>query len=352
MPTKMIAGIDYDKLANIVDIHSAFTWEKFLQDGLDAHFNARAIDYPAPTIERKARASKYWTQTDYAGPFSGYLRCPRTNSSISVYTKQAFKYPVLWTRIQLPDLTGQTRRAWWGFENGSYAGNATALWRFDTKTDRLVAGPLLAPLKPINITNLLPSTYKTAMHYYVIEYTKPMAVFYIDNKVVCYQLFTPDSYFTGIAGPPYALVPSRPMAAAVHAMVESVGLGSQFDFPLSPYWFRVSEGDALPPRVIRLYQSTSTNLLAGLEVDPDITSHPFPVWGYEGKTIYFQADGAGTLDIEVLMSTGNWRTYATPAVVADTLLIHDIADNAVLARVVYTPTAAPDTINEAEVVLR
>lgn len=121
---------------------------------------------------------------------------------------------------------------------------------------------------------------------------------------------------------------------------------------MSPYYFRVNDGDPCPPRVYRLYQTGTNNLLAGLSVNPDVTSHPFPLFGYAEKTISFQADEAGTLAIQVLKQTDNWRTYDSVAVAVNTLLEYPISANEMLGRIIFTPTAPPANIVDAEVILR
>jgi len=91
--------------------------------------------------------------------------------------------------------------------------------------------------------------------------------------------------------------------------------------------------------------------LAGLSVDPDVTSEPFPLFNYSRKTILFQADGAGTLDIDILTQTGNWRTYDSQSVSANTLLTYNFGGEAYTGKVKFTPDNPPATINDAEVVL-
>jgi len=117
------------------------------------------------------------------------------------------------------------------------------------------------------------------------------------------------------------------------------------------YMFLDPREFSLEPQSLALYD-TSGNLLAGQTLDAgSITSQPLSVFGRRNKTIYFQADQAGTLDIEVLGLSGNWRTYESVAISADTLEPYPMTGDAVLCRVTFTPSAYPATIDEAEVVL-
>jgi len=106
------------------------------------------------------------------------------------------------------------------------------------------------------------------------------------------------------------------------------------------------------PKTHSLY-NVNGNLLRGQTVSAgSLTSEAFSVFGYRNKTIYFQADVSGTLNIEVLPLSGTWRTYGSEPVSADSLVVYTIAGEAVLCRVTFTPDSYPATISEAEVVLR
>jgi hypothetical protein len=70
--------------------------------------------------------------------------------------------------------------------------------------------------------------------------------------------------------------------------------------------------------------------------------------GYYKKSIYFMANQAGSLDIQILTQGGNWRTYDTVSMSANTLMKYRIEDEVILARIVFTPSTYPATILEAE----
>jgi len=338
-----------------LDIHESFTWEKFLREGIDAHFNARYRDYIDTTPNRDFTdlASVYWKQTKYVTPFDGSFTCPKGKSIIGVYSKRTFQYGILSAKTRTINVT-----SFIGFENGANAGNGVAAFRFDP-SDKLYAilnGAFT--LTNIDISTLYPTDHLTIEHVYTITILKNLAEFYIDNSLVAVGVNSPNLAFTTINGPPYFLFPSNiGVSPNLQALIEVWGFGSptiDTVLPLSPYNFRVSDGDPLPPRVYRLYETATSNLFAGLSMaSGSKTSHPFPIFGYAGKTIYFQANQPGTLGIQVLMQTDNWRTHSSPSVAADTLLKTTITEEGVLARVIFTPSAGafPATINEAEVIM-
>jgi hypothetical protein len=125
--------------------------------------------------------------------------------------------------------------------------------------------------------------------------------------------------------------------------------------PTSPFRFRVSDGHEVLPLRLPLYEENTSNLFAGKSVSSGtLVSHPFPVFGYAGKTIIFRADTASAtsgLVIETLTKSGNWRTYDVVTYSANTDFFYTLTGNLVLARLKYTPATYPASVAEGEVIL-
>jgi hypothetical protein len=346
-----------EELTSALDVHSSFSWEKALREGVDAHFNCIVDDLSSPPNVTIEPASSYWVLTKQTDLPEGYLVCPATKSGLALYSKRAFNYGHIAVKTKLPDMTGYASNAWifFGFENGWAAGNGIAAFKWDANNNlwAVLATPFWKRGPIVDLTNMLPSDYQTAYHVYSIKLNRNMAVFYIDTKAVCYGLFTPNSYFTPISGPPYALFSvETEIASSQLALIEIGGRGKELKLDLPYYNVRVIDGDPCPPMVIRLYQSGTNTLLAGLSLSSgSVTSHPVPIFGYRDKTIYFQTDQSGIILIEILTQTGNWRTYDSDTVSAKTLWWYKMTGDAVLARITFTPYTYPCTILDAEVVL-
>jgi len=336
-------------LGDALDLHSSFTWVKYLAEGLDAHFNARTVALDG--TDSLATPSDYWIQELHRTPWTGYITNPSTLHGIGIYSKRAFRYPVLSFRAIIPTILFGSS-IYVGFENGSMGGNGLAFFMFHSGASYVVIGSFGGSTN-LNITGLLPADFRTALHTYTVELNKTMAVFYVDNVAIAYGLITPNSAFTAILGPPYGLFSTEnPVSPVQSAFAEVVGAGNALRLALPPIYFRVSDGDPLPPKVIRLYDAGTNTLFAGLTIAAGSeTSHPVPVFGYDTKTFHFRASQAGTLLIEVLMETNNWRTYDTLPVAADTPLYYSMYGQAVLTRITFTPSAYPCTISEAEAVM-
>lgn len=251
---------------------------------------------------------------------------------------------------------------WLGFEDGHVAGTGLIGFRFSA-----------SPADPPNVwigsmpdsdkvVITVPADYQTALHVYTIKLSRSMISFYIDKTPVAFGLITPNSKFTAILGPPYALLSTQcPVSPSLPIFIEAIGHGTcaglcegvELKFQISPLMVRVTDGDPNPPMVFRLYDAGTNDLFTSLTIAAGSeTSHPFPIHGFQQKTINFRASEQGTLSIEVLEQTDNWREYDTMGITQDTVKSYSIEGEAVLARVVYTPNTYPCTISEAEVVLR
>jgi hypothetical protein len=340
-----------------LDLHSAFTWEKALREGVDAHFNCIVSDLSSPPNVSIQPASKYWILTAQTDLPTGYLTCPSSISGLSLYSKRAFNYGQISVKTKLPNMTGYPSNAWifFGFESGWAAGTGIAAFKWDAfnRLWALLATPFWYKQRLVDVTSMLPTDYQTNYHIYTVKLNKNMAVFYIDNMVVAYSLITPNSFINAISPPPYGLFSiETDIASSQLALIEIGGRGMTLNLDLPYYNVRVNDGDPLPPQVIKLYQAGTNTLLANLSISSgSVSSHPIPTFGYGKKTLYFMADQSGTLLIEVLTQTNNWRTYDSVSVLASTLKIYPMAGDAVLARLTFTPSTYPATINEAEAVL-
>jgi hypothetical protein len=138
-----------------------------------------------------------------------------------------------------------------------------------------------------------------------------------------------------------------------HQLFKSDGKAWGIELPdLGWRYYTWYEGDPCPPLTLPLYREASGYWLAGTSISSgSVTSHPIPTYGYSNKTLYFQANKAGTLEIQVYTLSGNWRSYDSKSVSAGSLLWYKMEGDAVLARVIFTPSSYPCTIQEAEVVM-
>jgi len=344
-------------LQKSMDTHSDFHYVKFLRSGVDGHFDARRAPLDAPHDYEYVDPSKYWKQG--ADLDIGQITCPADSWAVAIYSKNVFPNGKVVARITWPDLTKDGQSCWFGFENGSAGGTGTLAfsYRQESGVEKMyvvMSGGFSGyGTDTLEITNLLPSDYKTTDHEYAVIVSKNITEWYIDDALVALAVMSPNIGFSSISGPPYALGNAHYASNHLVTLLEPAGHGEELTLDIAPYQFRVSGGDPIKPRTYRLYDAGTNDLFAGLSIAAGSeTSHPFPLFGYGGKTVHFRADGAGTLDVEVLTQTNNWRTYDSITIAANTLKSYNLAGEGVLARITFTPDAYPTTITEAEAVLR
>ena len=374
MPVGSKAGIDYDELYRRIiaaeDAHSVFQWEHFLEQGLDAHFLCRYSTFDVTHYLDKA--SRYWVQTSYKLPFDGELRLPPHIKGVGIYTRRAFTYPHLIVVSKLPQLrpvgNENTVSLFIGLEHGAelFGGIAAFLQQTTTAfTDRLqVVVGTWRNNTTLNIDAAKPTNYATGRNQYRIFLTKNLVLFFINDRLRAVAVQSSEGAVAKVRENvlPYSIALIPPLPPRMTAFIELSTLGRTVpasDYiraPVSPYAFRVNDGNDVIPLQLPLYLDSSDTRVAGYSLSSGtLVTHPIPAFGYSGKTVYFMADQSSTsggLTIDVLTLSGNWRTYDSLTYTANTLLVYPISGDAVLVRLTYTPASYPATILEGEVVLR
>lgn len=336
-----------------------FQWEHFLRYGLDALFLCRVVKLDG--TEELCNASMYWKQLSYTSPFDGELRTPKNLMYVTIYSRYSFMYPRLYAYTKLPRYALATnenaRILFIGFEDGS-SGNIVAfvIRNLQGNIDfRALIGRQGAGWQSNYITSLLPSDFDTSKHRYYIAVTRNLAIFEIDEKPVHFVVLADSAPSTIVKSDvkPYG-VSIYPFTRHRLTFLLEQGAWRSVETedvvaPIAPYSIKVGEGSEIQPLSLQMYLENSDTRLAGYSVSSgSITSHPIPVYGYENKTLYFMADQAGTLSIQILTLSGNWREYDSVSVSANRLLVYRMAGEALLARVVFTPSTYPANILEAE----
>jgi len=357
-------GIDYAKLAEVIreelpPSRGLFTAKTYNIGDLESIFYS--IFYNTDEgVYRVGELNRYWSWgwDPNLGDWGKIdLPTPREHSFLCAYTKDVYSYPHGSVLTKLPDRTLISTGALFpfGFEAGPIG--LMGLIAFQISSDKnfyaQVGGKWgsIGDNVRIDLTSELPADYTTALHLYEIKVNRMNAEFYID-KVLKAVVLTGVPLAT-ISGPPYAIAGIASKISSKYPAFIELAYTNLGPYELSPVNLKVFDGDPAPPRLYRLYVSGTNTILAGYSISSgSVTSHPIPVFGYEGKTLFFQANQAGSLTIQILTQTGNWRTYDSVSVSANTLSKYILTGDIVLARIIFTPSTYPATINEAEAVLR
>jgi len=361
MAVEYVDGLNYAKLAeklrafayrDIVGLPFTYDVDSVFAGGKFTGAWAYGVEIPGEAVD----ASKYWTT---AG-----LRCPSNAQGVAVWTRRTFKYPkaAVVAKIPPPQAGAYYYPICLFNMASSELGGPIEFHSYGTDYDILAAGAWKTGVSHpfVKVQNILPSDYSTAYHNYMVKVNRWGVEFFIDGRLRGVVVATQSDFR-------YQLNNTLPYAIAVGY----AALNSEFCFglrvgntssnpadwgerllPISPHYVAVGDGEACPPRALHLYVSGSDTRLAGQSISSgSLSSHPIPIFGYPNKTLFFQANQAGTLLIEVLTLTGNWRTYDTNTISANTLWWYKMTGDAVLARLTFTPTTYPCSISEAEVVL-
>jgi len=337
-----------------------FQWEHFLHFGLDALFLCRVVGLDG--THRPSSASLYWRQLTYVFPYDGELRTPRNLRTVTIYSKHSFKYPRLYTSTRLPRYSlapnESHRQLWLGFEDGS-RGNIAGfnLYKSGTLDNVLYAtvGRHRGPWQYNDVTSFRPADYDTAVHKYSVAVARNLIIFEIDERPVHFAVIgagLPNAKVRENV-PPYgvSLFPftRHSLTFLLEQYVERSVETEDVVAPIAPYGLRIGEGSEVQPLSLQLYLDSSSTKMAGYSVSSgSVTSHPVPVYGYGNKTLLFMSDQSGTLSIQVYTLSGNWREYDSVTVSANKLLVYRMTGEALLARVVFTPSTYPTNILEAE----
>jgi len=343
LASREIVGLPY-----VYDLDSVF--QGFINTGDTEEYGVLATG-------EKTKASEYWSTSG--------LRCPSNAWEVSVWSRRTFRYPKATVAAKLPVpesgafyfpicLYTMGKSEWGGpidlrsWDGEGYNVLAPGEWRTNVGYPRAL------------IQDLLPSDYSTAFYAYTVKVNRWGVELFIRGRLRGVLIATQRDTRYGLYNTlPYAIGVGYANLASEYAFGIRVGNTSTDPaewaerlLPISPHFVAVGDGDPCPPRALHLYVPDSDTRLAGQSISSgSITSHPFPLFGYPNKTVYFMADQAGTLDIEVLTLENNWRTYDSVAISANTLLSYVMTGEAVLGRVTFTPSAYPATILEAEVAL-
>jgi len=198
------------------------------------------------------------------------------------------------------------------------------------------------------ITPLLPADYDTALHYYTIKVNRNNVLFWIDGSLRAvfllgiqeYRAYTPENV------PPYLLVSTLSPNTAGCYFVGMEG-PDYMEWVVDTNSLIAADGEPITPLMIPAYKENTDTKWTGLATAGALqTSHPVPVWGYTTKSLYFMADGAGTLTVQIYAG-GGWRDIATPVVAANTLVVYNLDYETPIARCLYDPSNN-DTITLAE----
>jgi len=335
-------------LGEVFDIHS-YCGVRVYFEGVDLHFLVDAWRQNYSIQETWRRVSDFWRDDG--------IYATKDYSEVIIKSRRAFAYPYVSFMCKMPSLTAEGTKINFGLENDSMHRIGTVQFTYERTggVNRLyfyIASQW--NIVKANIDYAKPSDAETQLYTYAIKVNKGFAEIFINGNLVGVALLGVPSSVGIIDGPPYTIIRNvAPVSQWFPLQIELYPRDkADVLFPLHPANVNAVDGDPCPPRVYDLYLWQSSTKLRGYSIESgSATTHPVPMLGYKDKTIYFMADKDGQLSIEVFTLGGNWREYDSVSVTADRLLAYKMTGDAVLARLVFTPSTYPATVLESEVVL-
>jgi len=274
-------------------------------------------------------------------------------------SRKAFTYPILSTRIALPKLStyDEVNRFWLGLEeNPNPTIGGIASFRLDNDDTGIfyTGGGSQSTLELQLHSDWLNFGSLTQFRVFLHRDQARLAINGIVRAVIVFDQSFEDTIISE-GNYPYAVGlfggrPSYSMRSLIEAGTGAEGTTQDYTFEMTGNDYRVGQGDPQPAFTYPLYTEDTNTQWAGFTTSAIVTSHPIPVWGYEGKSLLFQSDSAGDIDVEIYAG-GAWRVFESRTLSAGSLEVVNLNVVAPLARVVYTPTDS-DTIQVAECNLR
>jgi len=338
-------------------------WEHTLRYGIDGMFMSRVAHVSGTqTSEKASDFLKIGTDGK-----SGTFTFPAEENTVAVYSIKTFRNPHFTYYGKLPrlSLVGDETSALFflGLETGGKSGNAIFSFRliktstYDNLLTVSVGGQFSSTNPSMDIYK--PSDFDTADHRYGVKVARNLAMLLVDGTIIFFAIptgaYPPTTIKYNVK--PYGIAFIPCISPSLSLLMEyttnrSTTAPSDVTFDFNPTRLCCQEGSDIIPLTLPLYIENSDTKLAGYSISSgSVTSHEVPIFGYTKKTLYFHADQSGTLEIEIYTTTKNWRTYDTQSVSANTLLSYNIDAEGILARVIFTPSTYPCTVNEAEIIL-
>ena len=315
--------LDLSRLkAGVGTTTKSIQWEYMLEYGVDEFFVGRGVKIDG--TEYAEKASTFWEQVSYAEPFPGRFKLPGNLKTSAVYSRKAFRYPILIYRGRFPNppAIADYVAFYIGLEHGGATFNGILSYLFNPGgTAKLAIGAPPSVFHPDLNPVFAPDANEHVFKIYHGEY---ISMFMIDDRIVAFVVQNERPEIITM-NQPYMVVTSRKLPESLSVLLEflsSKTAPSDDAYVDGPsYWnIRVSESDGHHPVLLKLYRENTTQTLEGLTISGTIYSHPFPLlYRYQAR-LSFQSSGSGTIYLESFEQPGIYtvRSYSYSA---NTLLL-------------------------------
>jgi len=282
------------------------------------------------------------------------------NTNCALYSTRAFRYGAYVFLARLPPATDPafdslhlgaetTGAAWLGITDFYFDIYAGAI------RTQLLSYPLTRyPALTLDASALV-SDPSADYHLYTMKVNRASVEYYQDGNLIAIIQFSEQANrYTVRTGAPYILAQQKGSIPAVQpCLIEWHSSAEEYIGARSNIIIRniaVTDGDPAPPRTLHPYTGNAT--WEGTSIDSGtLTSDRIPIAGYDRKTIFFMADVAGTLFIDVDYGDNSDDEYDSVSVSANELVSYVMTANPLWLRLRFEPTSYPATVTRARVAM-
>lgn len=364
--TEVRAGTDYDRIGReALKKWSSSRYAKLgrkhvagpssLLNPTTWYFYHRAKNENFQTLEQDA--------TDYIVKGTENFHFNLLDYATSIYSRRAYRYPVFEAKLSLPKVADlKVNDLYLGLEAQKGTEPGIASFRFlDDSTVKAIAGgyPKSGGARTNDVTDRLYYSPWNGTYRYYIKVNRASVEFWQDFRLVGIVQFglgqsgwgNSPNYLVRDADPYYLKQMFGSLDAPMSALVEMAtdNVGDTTELALGGIY--AAEGDPAPPRQLEPWTGGSN--WAGTSISSGtLTSDRIPCAGYDDVTVFFKADTAGTLDLNVDYGFDALDEYDSVSVPANSLKKYKPAEEKPWLQLEYTPDSYPATVTRANVVMK
>lgn len=247
-----------------------------------------------------------WSEKSYTVFAGSTYRRPKGYITVSLRSRQAYRYGFFQLNARLPDWGEEGPMLWFGFESEDLFGGGVAHYMLQGGKLRAFAGAWPSPTSLL--VPGLPEDYASRRHTYTVRVHENMVLWFIDERLRAAMILTDSENMLALhEGPPYSLGVTMLRPGAMGVLLDIDGGSTVRDWSwddIHPWQLRVSEGSERPRLYLKLYRFGSDEPLEG-GVEGTVASHPVPAGG-SNATFSLSASEECNIRVEASTLDARW----------------------------------------------
>lgn len=247
-----------------------------------------------------------WEERTYTEFTSARYVRPPGLVTLSLRSREVFRYGVFQLHARLPDWGAQGPMLWFGFEAEDLFGGGVAHFMLQGSSLRAFAGAWPHPTS-LRLAGL-PDDFSSKRHTYTVRVHDNLCLWFIDDRLRAAMVLADSGRLLALhEGPPYSLGMTvlRPGSMGILIDIDGGPTDREWSWEDLHLWqVRVLEGAPRPHLSLKLYRYGSEELLEG-RIERALASHPVPAANSNVSfSLLATVDGAAC--IEACTLDGRW----------------------------------------------